>query len=420
MAASSAMPTIVEKITFATYLPLLSNATSDSTESTPGYILQEIEKLSYDYPHHCKELASYLSRRLEKPSLQTKLKALKILEHLVYNGHVNVRAALRKNDSAVKAAVMCSGMADPLTGTVVLESIRKMAKSLLDTLYATGRIKEDEELISQNKDVRPQRPFLGAMGASNLTDTKYQGFGNSPNTKEANVVDKVWSYFDKLSTPSDTNSKIIKDAIASETGDYEAVQIPQQFAQFRRPEPLSRRMPDLPRTVKVAVKHHVPGKAGGGWEDSDEEQEKEQNSAISEHRSLASIDLLEESMNDNSEECTIIRQYAAKNDFPVSWNEVSDLCAECMKLSITDILASVGNELAESSGNQSLRLMVLLETLLQTEAFASVRTVEQAKIILEPKLLGIANNIGASENVVTKSKKIIFIINARAGPSSSG
>ncbi|CAB3379506.1 Hypothetical predicted protein [Cloeon dipterum] len=315
---------------------------------------------------------------------------------------------------------MCSGMADPLTGTVVLESIRKMAKSLLDTLYSTGRIKEDEELISQNKDVRPQRPFLGAMGASNLTDTKYQGFGNSPNIKEANVVDKVWSYFDKLSTPSDTNSKIIKDAIASETGDYEAVQIPQQFAQFRRPEPLSRHMPDLPPTLKVAVKHHVPGKAGGGWEDSDEEQEKEQNSAISEHRSLASIDLLEESMNENSEECTIIRQYVAKNDFPVSWNEVSDLCAECMKLSITDILASMGNELAESSGNQSLRLMVLLETLLQTEAFASVRSVEQAKIILEPKLLSIANDIGASDNVVTKSKKIIFIINARACPSSSG
>lgn len=112
------------------------------------------------------------------------IQVLKILEHLVNNAHVNLRAALRKNDSAVKAAVMCSGVADPLLGMTVYVQIRKMATDLLDNLYSTERIHRDEELLLQSTDSRPTKPFLGAMGSSTTTDSKYQGFGHSPNTKD--------------------------------------------------------------------------------------------------------------------------------------------------------------------------------------------------------------------------------------------
>jgi hypothetical protein len=38
----------------------------------------------------------------------------------------------------------------------------------------------------------------------------------------------------------------------------------------------------------------VPGKAGGGWEDSDDEADQEANMNTSEHKSMASIELLDE------------------------------------------------------------------------------------------------------------------------------
>jgi hypothetical protein len=111
------------------------------------------------------------------------------LDHLVNNAHVNLRAELRKNDSAVKAAVMCSGVADPLVGMTVYVQIRKMATDLLDNLYSTERIQRDEELLLQSTDPRPTKPFLGAMGSNTTTDSKYQGFGHSPNTKDGRFLD---------------------------------------------------------------------------------------------------------------------------------------------------------------------------------------------------------------------------------------
>jgi len=67
------------------------------------------------------------------------------------------------------------------------------------------------------------------------------------------VVDKVWSYLDKISTPSDHATKIIKEAIASSVGNYEAVQIPQQFVQFQHFE-CPRPMPALAISSKVNIK----------------------------------------------------------------------------------------------------------------------------------------------------------------------
>jgi len=79
---------------------------------------------------------------------------------------------------------MCSGIADPFTGMVVSEQVRKMARELLNNLYSLERIQRDEELLLQTTDTRPTKPFLGAMGSSTTGDSKYQGFGNSPNAKE--------------------------------------------------------------------------------------------------------------------------------------------------------------------------------------------------------------------------------------------
>lgn len=56
------------------------------------------------------------------------------------------------------------------------------------------------------------------------------------------VAEKVLNYFDKLSTISDQNSKIIREGIASSVGNYEAVVMPAQHFLA----PVTRPMPSLP------------------------------------------------------------------------------------------------------------------------------------------------------------------------------
>lgn len=53
---------------------------------------------------------------------------LKILSHLIHNGHANFRNNLRENDASLKIATTYSGPPDPLLGTSLYEEIRKLSK----------------------------------------------------------------------------------------------------------------------------------------------------------------------------------------------------------------------------------------------------------------------------------------------------
>ncbi|KAF4531953.1 hypothetical protein B566_EDAN006645 [Ephemera danica] len=283
------------------------------------------------------------------------------MDHLIREGHANVRIALRKNDSSLKMASMYHGTPDPLLGTTLYENIRTSSRDLLELLFLPEKIQEDEKGVS---DTRHPKQFLGALGSSNSSEGKYQGFGNSPIMKEETVADKVLNYFDKLSTTSDQNSKIIKEGIASSIGNYEAVSLPniQQFAM-----PIAKPMPSLPPPPRVsAMKEHVPGKAGGGWEDSDEDEPK-----TSHHPSLLSEDSLE----------------------------------TCIKLSCPEVLRAIADELKPPAA--STRALILLDALLNCELLASTRAVTEARQMLDQVLAKIVDDSSAPNLNRNKAAKIV-------------
>jgi hypothetical protein len=86
----------------------------------------------------------------------------------------------------------------------------------------------------------------------------------------------------------------------------------------------------------------------------------------------------------------------------------------CLKLSISDSLYTIGQELKDPDEIKALRVLVLLEALLQTELFLSSRSVQEAASTLNPFLENILNNINQSEQVVLKSKKILCILQMRS------
>jgi len=84
-----------------------------------------------------------------------------------------------------------------------------------------------------------------------------------------------------------------------------------------------------------------------------------------------------------------------------------------LKLSIADVLHSLGEELKNSNEVKAMRILVLLEALLQTEIFSSARTFQEASSMLRPIIDNFFNGIELSENVATKAKKLSYILSVR-------
>jgi hypothetical protein len=89
-----------------------------------------------------------------------------------------------------------------------------------------------------------------------------------------------------------------------------------------------------------------------------------------------------------------------------------------MKLSIPDVLLVLAEELTEANEPKALRILVLVEALLQTEIFTSTRSVQEVSSILGPSIEKLSGCIELSEKVVIKAKKVLFILKARCSSTA--
>jgi hypothetical protein len=83
---------------------LLNKATSDKPEPTAGYHYDEICKLTFESVQLCADLEDYLLSRLRKKGAHTKTKCLKIMKHLVENGHEAFMRDLQHRNDEIREA----------------------------------------------------------------------------------------------------------------------------------------------------------------------------------------------------------------------------------------------------------------------------------------------------------------------------
>ena len=62
---------------------LVSKATADSAEPTPGYMFNEIARITHASVDACLQLENFLLKRLKKDSVHVKLKVLRVIKHCV-------------------------------------------------------------------------------------------------------------------------------------------------------------------------------------------------------------------------------------------------------------------------------------------------------------------------------------------------
>ncbi|XP_013361488.1 PREDICTED: AP-4 complex accessory subunit tepsin isoform X7 [Chinchilla lanigera] len=117
-------------------LPILLKGTSDDDVPCPGYLFEEIAKISHESVGSSQCLLEYLLNRLNSSSGHVKLKVLKILLYLCSHGSSSFLLILRRNCALIQEATVFSGPPDPLHGNSLYQKVRAAAQDLGSTLFS--------------------------------------------------------------------------------------------------------------------------------------------------------------------------------------------------------------------------------------------------------------------------------------------
>ncbi|XP_067100756.1 AP-4 complex accessory subunit Tepsin [Osmerus mordax] len=263
------MATFMERLAFLQNVPTLMKATADDENPCPGYLFQEIGKISQESPGCGQCLLEYLLERLQVDSCHVKLKVLKLFVHLCGHGSQPFLTELRRNSTFIQQAAVYSGPPDPIHGTALYQKVRTTAQELASLLFTdTGS--------SQNclSPCTPATPTMG-MGSESSHRSGMQGFGYSPGkrvTGSDTILDKIQKAAEVVASavlpPTEHQGIRLHD------NHYRAVAAPAAPIEVAVPACAYTMPPHKPKASK-----RCPGQVGGGWEEIDSGHSSSHNSS---------------------------------------------------------------------------------------------------------------------------------------------
>uniref|UniRef100_A0A8C8YU42 AP-4 complex accessory subunit Tepsin n=1 Tax=Prolemur simus TaxID=1328070 RepID=A0A8C8YU42_PROSS len=168
----AAAPPLRDRLSFLQRLPVLLKGTSDDDVPCPGYLFEEIAKISHESLGSSQCLLEYLLNRLYSSSGHVKLKVLKILLYLCSHGSSSFLLILKRNSSFIQEATALAGPPDPLHGNSLYQKVRAAAQDLGSTLFS------DTKLPLPPSQPPGALPPAG-MGSQSRPHSSLQGFGYS-------------------------------------------------------------------------------------------------------------------------------------------------------------------------------------------------------------------------------------------------
>ncbi|NXB18329.1 AP4AT protein, partial [Rhagologus leucostigma] len=242
-------------------LPVLLRGTADDDTPCPGYLFEEIAKISHESPGSSQCLLEHLLTRLQSSSCHVKLKVLKILLHTCSQGSPQFVLQLKRNASFIREAAVFSGPPDPLHGNSLNQKVRAAAQDLASILFSDAPLPQPLALPA-----RPPAP--AGMGSSPSPCGSLQGFGfSSDKSGAASTGGALLSSLQRAAEavaqavlPAPGGPRRLRGDLPEDT--YEPVRAPSPASSPAVPPPA----PPAPRGSRVS---HQPGLAGGGWEEAD-------------------------------------------------------------------------------------------------------------------------------------------------------
>ncbi|KAK2820778.1 hypothetical protein Q5P01_023737 [Channa striata] len=265
------MATFMERLAFLQKVPTLLKATADDENPCPGYLFQEIGKISHESSGCGQCLLEYLLERLQVESCHVKLKVLKIFVHLCGHGSNHFLTELRRNSTFIQQASVYSGPPDPIHGTALYQKVRNTAQEVARLLFT--------DTISTKSGISPllklASPTMG-MGSATSHRSGMQGFGYSPGkqgTGSDSLLDKIQKAAEVVASavlpPTEHQGIRLHDNL------YRAVVAPAVPIEVAVPACAY----NMPACRTKAVSRRCPGQVGGGWEETDSGNSSSHNSS---------------------------------------------------------------------------------------------------------------------------------------------
>ncbi|KAK8774731.1 hypothetical protein V5799_010737 [Amblyomma americanum] len=293
---------------------------------------------------------------------------LRVLQHVLTDGHTSVRAILSRKDAAVRSVANVSG-AGPEN-----QSLRLLAKDLLHAIH-NGAAAASPQVVAAGCSAAQQegRSYSG-LGASAATTGKYQGFGNAPlgpKTLTEQVTDGIARVVDKIAgRPADKGgSDLLTEGLP--TFQPVTVRSPPTASEGRTAS-----LPPQPvRTYVKPQKARKKGRAGGGWDDDDDDDvdadDGNASGTISDTASLGDSakisDVSGEPVNRlyEREVLTVEAFVDPSLEFPPSRRELDEACEKCASINADGVTQLLSAKIFAPQESVKMRALVLIEALLR-------------------------------------------------------
>ncbi|XP_010904475.2 AP-4 complex accessory subunit Tepsin isoform X2 [Esox lucius] len=250
-------------------VPTLMKATADDESPCPGYLFEEIGKISQESSGWSQCLLEYLLERLQIESCRVKIKVLKIFVHLCGHGSPHFLTELRRNSTFIQQASVYSGPPDPIHGTALYQKVRTTAQELARLLFT--------DTVTPQSSTSPCKlamPNMG-MGSETAHGSRMQGFGYSPGTR----VTSGETLMDKIQKATEFVASAVlppteHQGIRLHDNHYRAAVVPSG--------PIEVAVPACAYSVpshRPKVPQRCPGQVGGGWEEIDSAHSSSHNSS---------------------------------------------------------------------------------------------------------------------------------------------
>ncbi|XP_060146767.1 AP-4 complex accessory subunit tepsin isoform X5 [Globicephala melas] len=398
-------------------LPILLKGTSDDDVPCPGYLFEEIAKITHESLGSSQCLLEYLLSRLQSGSGRVKLKVLKIMLHLCGHGSSSFLLILKRNPAFIQEAAVFTGPPDPLHGNSLYQKVRAAAQDLGAALFS--------DALSPLPPSQPPRALPPAgMGSQSRPQSSLQGFGYSKERGHTGSAGEAFlSTIQKAAevvasamrpgpeSPSSQRSLLRGDA-------YQPAVTPS--AGLGPPTPGN----PLPTAGPGArAMRHQPGQAGGGWEELDSSPNSQDSSQENDDLGKASdsgspsgsdspsgasrapSDLAERVeaviLSDCQQELNLVRAVTRGPHCFLSREEVQHFVKECGLLNCEAVLELLIRHLGATSERVQMRALGAIASLGCTDLLSQ----ERVLLLARPRLQELS--VGSPGPVTNKATKIL-------------
>uniref|UniRef100_A0A8C9FEP3 TEPSIN adaptor related protein complex 4 accessory protein n=1 Tax=Pavo cristatus TaxID=9049 RepID=A0A8C9FEP3_PAVCR len=342
-------------------MPVLLRGTADEEGPCPGFMLEEISKISRESAGSSQCLLEFLLGRLRSGSCHVKLKVLKILQHTCAQGSPQFLLQLRRNAAFIREAAAFTGPPDPLHGNSLNQKVRAAAQDLASFLFSDAVL-----------------PTVTTLPAHPLPPAGKSSQGSFP----ASAGEAL------LSTIQRAAEAVANAVLPSPEGPQSHCGELHEDAY----QPVTAPSPARSLATHNARVSHQPGLAGGGWEEADSGHSSQNSSqengdlsrtsdtyskSGSDSHSGASRELVSgaervdaDSLGDCLREVSLVSALTQGARVFLTREEAQHFLKECGLLNCEVVLELLSRALEDPSDNVRMRSMSAISSLMCSDLLA--------------------------------------------------